>query len=80
MLINYLLSLAIIDRAEFVKQHGLYLAFHKDGRYLQKLYYLFDHYIEIRFDSQEDMKVESIDIFKDTKKLHPYLSNINIAF
>lgn len=78
MLINYFLSLAIYDRAMFVKENGIFLMSRKGDKFIYNLYELFGYYVEIRFNHKEN-KTEFVKIFNDTDKLSLYLNNIDIT-
>lgn len=75
MLINYFLRLAIVDRAEFVKQNGVFLMSRTENNFLYQLYELFGYYVEIKLDKEE--KVEFVYVFNDTNKLSGYLNDID---
>lgn len=77
MLINYFLSLAIYDRAAFVKQNGIFLMSRTEDHSLYTLYELFGYYVEIKFNQKEN-KTEYVSVFNDTDKLFHYLNQINI--
>lgn len=78
MLIHVFLSLAVFDRAEYVRRNGVYLMCRLEDIYLYKLFELDGYFVEIRFNYQEDY-IESVEAFQHTEKLLPYLEHIDVT-
>lgn len=78
MLIHAFLSLAIFDRAEYVRRNGVYLISRLDDNFLCKLFELDGYFVEIKINYEEDF-IHSVEAFQHNEKLLPYLNLIDIA-
>ncbi|WPP51242.1 hypothetical protein [Catalinimonas niigatensis] len=77
MLIHAFLSLAIFERAEYVRRNGVYLIGRLEGIFLYKLFEMDGYFIEIKINYKED-HIEAVNTFQDNIRLSPYLEIIDI--
>jgi hypothetical protein len=77
MLIHIFLSLAIFDRAEYVRRNGVYLMCRLEDIYLYKLFEMDGYFVEIKFNYKEDY-IQSVEAFHSTEKLLPFLNHVDV--